>query len=219
MANFYSPHDAFGVSEWTKLSNELIEPFGTKHQFWKTPDAIDDLLSTDIPTAMLFFRENIAFWVGERCLLTEAYSNNFPAQVSLAFPKKSPFTEFMNYQIFKLWENGNMSTLKKEHLQLGQYCNDHEKKAKSLSMKKLTSLFSILFTGFSVSLMLIVIEHIAKRAIPTKNISQTDPEKIKNLEALDRLLRDFGVLNQHEFKMELDNILKCHFSQATLMQK
>ncbi len=214
LANFYSPHNSLGVSEWVKLSNEKIVPLKRKYQYESVLLAIDELHSTEIPTIFWFFKENIVYWVQEQCLLTEAYSNTFPAQVSFAFPKRSAYMEIMNYQIMKLWENGAMNTLKRKHLLLSQYCKGSEKNAKSLSIKKLTSLFTVLFVGFTVSLILVVIEQLARKVLISKNLSETGYNvKHEGVEPLDRLLKDFGISDQDKFKKELCLILQHNIPQ------
>ncbi len=162
---FHSSPTATYVSEWVKLVNEIIVKEHDKDAEMEVQDGIDRLLTTEEPTTILLLRESLAFWLKDRCLVTEAYASKFPNLNSFAFAKRSPYTSFVNYQLLKLWEQGAINTFRKAHLTINNYCdhNNGISKKKVLSARKLASLFAVISSGMVLSVIILFMEKIYKR--------------------------------------------------------
>ncbi len=217
------------VTKWVELANKKMTPKKEENVQRTVQHGINTILAAKEPTTLLVFREHVAIWAKDRCLVTEAYNNEFPIQNSIAFAKGSPYTSVMNYQVLKLWENGAMDVFKKAHLTVKNNCNNGNLEEKSLSAKKLTSLFAIVLFGMALSVMVLMTERIFEHGhyFWSSNCDQSaGKDMLKDAyamkcqrdryldkkEALHRLMEEIGVKDTQMLMRRLDDILESQFS-------
>ncbi len=162
MANFYNFEAGEGTSEFGRVYFEKIlkNPNTYLGSFGST---LGHLLAADEPSTLLFIKEVMSFLGEDHCKTTIAYEFSFPAKVSVAFPKNSPFHEIFNYGILKMMESGYLESMLKKHLKNSDCYNDgrsdkEDTNGNSLGLVKLSSLFVIIGAGIVLSAVTLTLE-------------------------------------------------------------
>ncbi len=218
LTNFYKLDSKEGSkSEFAFVYKKKIKHQGKDGNFERLTDALDYLLGNSEPSTLLSNKEQFEsssyskYW----CQVAVAHTFRFPALLSYAFPKKSPYLEFFNYGQLKLKEKGVIDLIGKKYLEITTTCIGDQQTKKALSLVKLTSLFSIVALGIAVSVITFILEWLWKRPhlINDNHKGQSFEDK---LECRDEELREayismgfkWGISDQESFIADLNNIFE-----------
>ncbi len=223
MANFYNLEAGEGTSELARVYFEKIKKSEDVH-LGPYKSSLRHLLVTDEPSTFLFMKEIMPFLGEDLCKTAIAYEFNFPAKVSLAFPKKSPYHEIFNYGLLKMMESGFLESALKKHLENPNNCyngggSDKEKtNGNSLGFVKLSSLFVIMGAGIVLSAITLILEAInatINKISANDGESLNEATKVQTISEgpsaggdLNVLMMKWGISDVHSFRTDLKQLLQ-----------
>lgn len=184
----------------------------TKHDdeslVFQTPrEAIQDIIA--VPDhAYIYSVEKMYEYPEYKCDVIRPWTNNIALIVSMAFPKNSPYTKFINFKLLERLENGLLSVLQRRHYELNVECIPERKV--TLSFLKSISLFGVMAAGFIVSLLMFIVEGLLYgcNRILTKPTSAPKDSKYARTSDYEDELKVFmfkwGISERHSFLTDLE---------------
>ena len=124
--------------------------------------------------------------------------------LGIALTQGSPYVPFLKHAIYDIIENGQLHKIKQKWTIQDPDCAPLRKTAKSLSLKKLSSLFIFIMSGFTVAIMSFLFEFIFNFFVP-KSSQKTFSNDMKFCKLKNNLkeLREISINSKTQYLLPL----------------
>ena len=185
----------------------------TRPYFDNEKEAVPRLRVED-DLAIFYTREGLLHYDQFRCDLIAPWMTQYPAVLSMAFPKDSRYFEFFRHQIFRNFENGVMDSLRKRWTTFpSELCL--EEGSNSLGLEKLVSLFALIASASILAVLIFVLESVLGFALSRRSKSQVTDITFKPPSSrqtiyqgqLNRIIFEFNIQDKSEFVAEVSRTI------------
>ncbi|ESP00142.1 hypothetical protein LOTGIDRAFT_141335 [Lottia gigantea] len=97
-------------------------------------------------------------WVSENCQLTYLKELFFPMNYAFALQNHSPYLEYFNDEMMKIYESGLTQTLKRKWFPKQNKCLDQTTSAKAIELLDIQSAFYVIGIGIVIACMVMLVE-------------------------------------------------------------